>query len=331
MMFTIHHFPDPSIPNTNRPYLIRQVSPCASTGTNATPDSSSSPRNRYQLCEITRIDCSDETMDSATKFESYILPSTELHASPPYVIQDGSLYAVTPVDPLFWFLPDRSLRESLKPAVWEPLSQVIQQFDPVLVSCLSDELQLRHLFSEMHIEDHEPLVQFSVESALLWLQSKQEHVELTLLDQAQSQLSQSKKANGAFCSGFTISDSTTTEALPCPDENTTPSSAKPFSRNESIQLICQYLSPGWRERFLLHLQVDAALVLQVSPERRKRPKVMMNDGPEQWHATNGASDTAPAAPTAKPMTAGAKRLLKATSNTRGLQTISSFFQKGKSK
>jgi hypothetical protein len=331
MMFTVHPLPDPSVPNTKRPYLIREVSPCTTVENDGTHEVFT-PR-RYQLCEITRIGCLDETtMDTTTKYESYILSSTGLHASPPYVIQDGSLYVMTPVDPLFWFLPDLSLAQPTpKPAVWEPLSQFVQQYDPILVSCLSDQSQLLHLLTEMHIEDHEPLVQCSVEKTLLWLQRKQEQLELTLRDQAQTQLSQSKKANGAFCSGFTIAESTApTVTPPDSDENASPT-AKPICRNESIQLVCQYLSPAWRERFLQHLQVDAALVLQASPDRRKRPKVIVSDGPEPWHATIGASDSAPAAPAAKPMTAGAKRLLKATSSSRGLQSISSFFQKGKSK
>ena len=316
--FTIHLLPDPSAPHTMRPYLIREGS---ASGTNASS----------QLCEITRVaPLLDEAdaLDATTHYESYIFPSDGVQ-SPPYVLQDGSLYVITPVDPLFWFLPtlvDTSTT-SIRPPVWEPLSQLLQSFDPVLVSCLSAS-QWRHVCAELRLDtDEEPMVQCSVDQALSWLQRKQAALAAALQQQSASSLEQKK---GAFLSGFTLAESSNGI-----DENAIPAveTKHPSQQTyESIQLMCQYLSPAWSERFLQHLSVDPVHIWP--PQDRKRPKTLPVGGdvpevgfnPLSYGNNNDGLSSAVIPP--KSISAGAKRLMKATAS-RGLQSVSSFFKKTK--
>jgi hypothetical protein len=420
---TIHNLPDPSAVNLHRPYFIYKK-PIIRTNDDDEDDETkwNGERRLYEntLCEMTLVGSSsrcsnsgvDDTNDLTTKYESFIVQSNssgsqqqQQQKQQSYVVQDGTLYVVTPVDPLFWLLrdvditgiPSSILSSEHHPVVhrsavassqqqqqWQPLSQFLHSYDPILVSCIPDEKQLEHLLMTMQLDDDhdtESYVLFSIDKAVRWLERKQQRMECTLWEMYNCSNENGQLAdhstwngnNGAFALGFTIA-TTSVDIQQDQQQLSIPRSAsderpkqcenerqlferKQHIRNESIQLVCNYLSPVWRQRFLDHLQVDPSILL-LTPDRHGTNK-RSKQNPTEDGTTHNAStitsavsvdwnmslistncdDTDPGQskhekqfPTKKlivqPISAGAKRLLKV--NQRGLQNISSFFgiQKG---
>ena len=132
-------------------------------------------------------------------------------------------------------------------------------------------------------------------------------------------------------------------------------------KEESIQLICNYLSPAWQDHFVQYLKIhdpEFALLQQMTNEQQepntttsinqnKRSKTSEIDMDMKittptvdWNTsfttnTNDMSTTTTTATATsskkqllllQPITAGAKRLLKV--NQRGIQSVSSFFGGG---
>jgi hypothetical protein len=450
LSFTVHCLPDPSLVVTGsriqqlRPYLLypRQESTLQNVTSIA-----------YQLCEMTLIqDDSYVTKDDhayvnnadnpdSNQFQSFFLSTKTNDANTDtttitsltndtitssFIVQNGSLYVITPVDPLFWLFRDTYLSTTTEDNAtvtdskqrssqqqqqqqWQPLSQFMQDYDPVIRQSIVEPTrhnnyhQYQHVLKEyvLSADEDEVLVQFSVDKALVWLQCKQQKVEQYLLLQQQQttllQLSSSSCYNsnnntnstqhnnsnscGAFTAGFTIATSTA-EKKPATDTaivaipNETVQQQDQASQEqqrqqqrvheESIQLVCHYLSPAWQDCFLQYIHTDRS-VLQHPPSKEKlndthskRFKVLTEEGATQdgtlltipitgirvdWNqsltTTNTTAATTTIIPTTgqsksstsksvlKPITAGAKRLLKV--NQRGIQSVSSFFGGGTNK
>jgi hypothetical protein len=343
--------PDPSS-GAVRPYLVQRSSCCGI------------------LCEMS---CAKSPLTLDDSYQSFAVGGQ-------FIVKNGTLHTITRVDPLFWFLVDEHLttvvREngnkadgSVRQQQWQPLSQILSECNPLLVCCLkgedgSDASQLQHLYAEMSLDgggDGDAYIKFSVEKALHWLEMKYQVLEPILyrqLENEQRRAASVRGANesgGAFLLGFTIASTneeenkrnqvelvTTNEPLKQDQLNP---GLQQQAKDASIQIVCNYLSPSWRQRFLQHLQLESSEVLESSfslksrssAKRQKqesscadssmpKPKLL----PSDWNDAVSAADTeaanrlvSKAKMTIQPITAGAKKLLKA--NKRGLQKMSSFF------
>jgi hypothetical protein len=336
-------------PSQLRPYfLLRRERPLLQTSDpnkdsvmgNITPNPPASTRSPYEeesyhLCEMTLIEdmtnskSSNAMNDSNNNntYQSFLISNNRNNSnnndtsSSSYVVQDGSLYTMTPMDPLFWLLRDSylpipstnttiSLTTSSSTTIirmdiesppppwpkqqWQPLLQFLQEYDPVIQKCVygkqSAQPQYKHLLNEMSMGNHTInddddddsmiLVQFSIEKALLWLHRKQQTVEQYLLHSAStpppnvcshSENGSASRHSGAFSSGFTIakenkatavSTNTTATNVENNDEKEQKQNEKRqqqqlhnMVKEESVQLVCNYLSPAWQDHFLQYLKI----------------------------------------------------------------------------
>jgi hypothetical protein len=345
--------PDPSS-RTIRPYLVHR----------------SSSTSSGILCEI---GCAKSPLTLDDSYQSFAVGGQ-------FIVKNGTLHTITRIDPLFWFLDDEHLtsvvREngtkadgSARQQQWQPLSQILSECNPLLVCCLkgrdgNDATQLQHLYAEMSLDgggDDDTYVKFSVEKALRWLEMKYQVIEPILhrqLENEQRRAASVRGANGtggAFLSGFTIASTNEDDYKRNQVELATTNG--PWKRDQlnpelqqrakeaSIQIVCNYLTPSWRQRFLQHLQLESSEVLESSFSLKprssvKRQKQQTSDAessmpkpkllPSDWNDAVSAADTEAAnrlvsktKMACQPITAGAKKLLKA--NKRGLQKMSSFF------
>jgi Ydr279p protein triple barrel domain len=318
--FEIHNLADPATGEV-RPYLV-----CGK-----------------QLCEMTAVNSSCALDDN---YRSFAVAGTGVAVQ--YIVQNGTLHVISPVDALFWLLRDEQLScDVTSKAQWQPVNQILNQYDPVIANSIKQQpKQLKHVMVEMALSEDETYAKFSVDNAVRWLQSKQQAVEAVLYRQIVQHTAKkqtSPTGGGAFLSGFTIAEDESENARLNRNVTTTTQTKtdnsvqlKQRAKEESIQVVCNYLSPLWRERFLQHLQVSAN-ILESGEQQAKRPKVaesslshVLPPVRTDWNAAvSGVDDAASkqktkaAAAIANPITAGSKRLLKA--NKKGLQKMSSFF------
>ena len=376
---------------------------------------------RYQLCEMTLMvnhmvnnNNSSSNNNNNNSYQSFLIANHNPGDSPSYVVQDGSLYALTPLDPLFWLLRDSYLPTTMAKShttneapklQWQPLWQFLQEYDPVVQQCVGATVpprQYRHLLNEMSMGDDDEddstvLVQFSVEKALRWLHLKQQTVEQYLLQSttstSPSPTNHASQPKGGFSSGFTIAKENNHGATTVPNTTTTTatitaqldaeSKGPPERHNnnnnddeneetqaewrrwmmikeESIQLVSNYLSSAWQAQWLHYLNqqqhdpeyarwIQQQQVAETTTTPRCSSAMNNNDDTTttttrttqptvDWNmsltttTTMGSSTESSSLHVSKPppMTAGAKRLLKPSSQQqRGLQSVASFFQSKK--
>ena len=316
----------------------------------------------YQLCEMTMIDDDDAMNSSNTmnedkqNYHSFLISNrnhNDTNTLSSYVVQNGSLYVMTPIDSLFWLLRDTYLpsttttsnttsstiildTEPPKKQQWQPLLQFLQEYDPVIQKCVygpnktQQQQQYKHLLNEMSLGNHTDdddnndvddsmtLVQFSIEKALLWLHQKQQTMERYLLRVVSSSSSQQQQHHhhnnnsnrnsntsgnnnnnnkGAFTSGFTVAKENKITAcnmtINVENEEKQEQERKEqqqqqyriMVKEESMQLVCNYLTPAWQDHFLQYMRdhdPDYALVqwkneppenlLEPNKDRNKRSK-----------------------------------------------------------
>lgn len=226
------------------------------------------------------------------------------------IVQNGTLYVITPVDPLFWFLKDDHItavvdNETNRPK-WQPISQLLSHYDATIVQCMRSHdnnwEQLRHIFMEMVLDgddedsdkSNERFAKFSVERALVWLERKYQAVKPVLHRQLKEQgrraAARSKTQQGAFLPGFTVASAPTQpepdsdskkHAIPTElqDDNQTIEAEQALceqAKAASIQVVCNYLSPSWRLHFLQHLKLEASDILESSEERISKKRVKLS-------------------------------------------------------
>jgi Ydr279p protein family (RNase H2 complex component) wHTH domain len=267
---------------------------------------------------------------------------------------------------------------------WQPLNQLLASFDTTISSCLqSNTKQLNHIFATMNLGEDEIYYKFSVEKSLQWLTRKQKAVEAVLLKQQQlrhksSSSHQQNERNpvenystsiGSFSKGFNLSNDhiremNTHESLAAANDhkdgdnrnaNDDDDSRKRQCYEESIQLVCHYLTNSWRVKFIgyLHLPNDDVLLSDNARSKKMANKKRSVDDcnndattasstfsngmppiisarPDFSSATYIAKDdkTKLMKSTQKAITSGAKRLQKV--NTKGMQKMNSFFTAKKS-
>jgi len=180
-----------------------------------------------------------------------------------------------------------------------------------------DRDQLPHLLERIDIGDREYCFRFSEARALRWLSRKRRSVESVLLaherraaehedkvaaaEAALEQKSQQGSAcGGAFSSSFQLPEELVSHQTENERPNTTgkgedngrddattknaAASAKAIARarEESVQIVCNYLNSYWRERFLRNLELTDEVLLDAEAKRKRKRE---NEAPADVGAT----------------------------------------------
>jgi ribonuclease H2 subunit B len=231
--------------------------------------------------------------------------------------RNNYLHVITPVDPLFWVLPQCTIKSSQ----WQPLS-----LPPI------KDIKLETLFSSMNLGEDELVYKFSSEKALGWLRRKQERVQ-TVMEVKQSNLA-TKRAS-AVPSNFQLAEEDMPKTVsPVSSQETSVPTKNTRARDESIQLICSYLNAAWIEAFLTHLNESPDALMDATAAENKRRRVSHEmpvvQAAQDWNLmmSTGISTATTEAESKKPpikVSAAIKRLAKV--NTKGMKTMNSFFKK----
>lgn len=245
------------------------------------------------------------------------------------VISNGALHVMTRIDPLFFIL--RSLSKASHQ--WQPLDQL------EVPSGISVELgQWKHLYVVKHLGDDLILYKFSPEKALAWLVKKQEAAHGILCQQLLDTKQSNEKENlegggGAFSNNFKLAD----DEKEHKDKNTTPETTKShlsctergFLKEESVQVVCEYLEKEWQCKLRNHLGLQES---EPASNTNKRSRASWEANPGQDDANQLLAFTMGTAASTKEedvkkkepaKSAGLKRLAKV--NTKGMKSLSNFF------
>lgn len=288
------------------------------------------------------------------------------------VISNGNLHVATRIDPLFLalgYVDADSLQQ------WQPFDQWLDglALPQALQQALSVE-QWKHLCDTKGMygdadgdDDDLVLYKFNPDKVLSWLEIKYQRALKVLQEQyvarsLQEQVirAQNKENQGAFHSGFQpapeedLPSTTTLTPPPMTPTTTLSEDQMRLAREESLQLVCEYLSQEWRTKLTdkVGLSPDALL----SERQRRRAKqeekddgggMSNNKKRASWEAPAGhdesqellqftmgnnsaAGDDAEDIKAAKQKhdkihakTHGVKRLAKVS--TKGMKSLSSFF------
>lgn len=309
------------------------------------PDPSTGENRQYFVTEDYQI---MEVQSLEADFSSYFV---ERH-----VVQDGNLYMVNRVDPLFFFLSAQSItvenkeKEGKRP--WRPVDQTVANDNvphEVQRALLTDfgRCQLRHLCVTFQNDDLF-FLKFDTKKALQWLQKKQEGLLKCMIHQHNEQSrkgklhrnvdgssSQATKAKGSISDTFIIPDQKELESSKDATSGS-PSSFDPTCLSEAqkqglkvecLQIVCNYLNDEWSRAFVDHLGLTVPLSTEppngkngnqtaVSPDRPST-----QDGSGDTSLSSSSLSTKKTAQTAQ--SAGNKQLAKV--KTKGMKSIASFF------
>ncbi|KAG7355820.1 Ydr279p protein family RNase H2 complex component [Nitzschia inconspicua] len=302
-----------------------------------------------------------------------------------HIVKDGNLYLINPVDPLFLYVASQEYHllpsSSTSQKSWQPLEQFLEELQPntkqpVLPRDIHPAItphQLQHVCMTFE-NDGVMYFRFDVSKTLQWLHQKQKRLLQCLIRQDQEEQQRKTKL-------FVTSTNTTTnqndtdddDYFYMPDEKpvnatSTPnkdsddihktSSASPpvmisdtkALEIQSLQIVCNYLTETWAEKFVQHLgfSIDQIhhkkasntkdVVLgsrnEASPSSTTSVPASDTTGYTIQRVVTQTIDTATTALTTQTksdskklqhsqLTAANKRLAKV--NTKGMKSIASFF------
>jgi hypothetical protein len=243
-----------------------------------------------------------------------------------YVVGNGNLHTVSPVDPLFWFLAVHNHTvvtegNDKQQQQWQPLEQILADsaLDRHIVEAVTDRKQLGHIFQTMQLpgaeEDEERYYKFSEPKTLEWLTHKQQRVE-TVLWQQESHVLEGKEqqqdasmetenvdsGGGAFSSSFNVAADLQPESAQSSQSNEESGKEQREKelhqrcREESVQVVCTYLNSVWRERFLLHLKLNETVLM--SPKKRRQ--LQQKEQQQQQQASGSSQKNGEQAPSFMP-------------------------------
>ncbi len=224
--------------------------------------------------------CGDGSTDDV-KYASFLVGSR--------VVSNGELHVVTSVDPLFWILyyyPPEEVNNNNNNNTnnnnhgnntkqWQPLHQMMEQDIPnemlrsIVLHGEGIKGQLGHVYdtTQLEVGDDGTFYKFSVTRSLQWLQRKQERVYQVLLTQSQQEEQQVQHRDGTFAATFQCGDEDDDEGETNKDESFVEAHAE-AAKEDSIQVICNYLTPAWQTLFLQHLSCADDILL--SPKQRQQ-------------------------------------------------------------
>jgi hypothetical protein len=251
-----------------------------------------------------------------------------------HVVQDGNLYILNHVDPLFFVLAAHGVPDETQKSSWQPFDQTIGSL-PQEIRKAVVETQMGHVCQTLCNDqtDNVTYLKVSVPKALGWLQKKQERVYQCLLQQDQAKQKREGQQFSNTQQGGSVS---ATFNMPEDPMAATPSKQQDGDamitsqtkqlKVDSIQIVCSYLSEDWSKKFLESTNLTREDIF---------PTVSSKKGVQQSRTTSTPASQAVAeeTPTKKKMeasrTMGNKRLAKV--NTRGMATLGSFFGAPKKK
>jgi hypothetical protein len=256
------------------------------------PDPADASHQRTYLVTAEKTICELQAFAPATDYGSFFVNGA-------YVIGNGNLHTVSPVDPLFWFLAVHNhtvmSEEKQEKQQWQPLEQILadQALDRRIVEAVTDRKQLGHIFETMQLpgagDDEETYYMFSASRTLAWLTNKQQRVETVLWQQESHLLGREEQqqdametenadsGGGAFSSSFNVA----ADLKPQSEINAESTHAgkeqrekelRQRCREESVQVVCTYLNSVWRERFLLHLKLNETCLMSAKQRRQLQLK-----------------------------------------------------------
>ena len=308
---------------------------------------SSEDKSRNRLCELSML--APLGVDDGHSYSSFMIKSE----SAATVVGNSNLYTLTDVDPLFFLLPMELDENTSSTGVtghgsdemtnnplhkWQPLDQILSTLDPILKSCV-DPAQVLHLFAIMQLGPGEVFYKFSKGRALTWLTKKQRSVNQFLVEhrKREKESKDSKYSSslsgggpGAFAEGFYVPADSRTQQLPVESTKVTDvTNLSRLAKEESIQIICGYLSHEWRALFLDHLNESEDVLQNHRARATKRAQTEVASSTATMSTVPSNADSLHKLPLEKKakketaMPAGIKKL--AAVNTKGMKKMSSFF------
>ena len=331
--------PSPSDPTQEQDYLL--------VTTTTTTTANGSHTTASHLMELQTLDSDNPSAATAhqQQYQAWFVGNT--------VVANGKLYVVSRVDPLFWMLaridvPALSAAASAgttsQQQPWQPLDQLLVGV-PTPVQQALDPRQMQHLAATYNMgddddDDDEVFYKWTLPKIMAWLDQKQQSVvrvlEHQLWQQLQHEQASSQHGGGAFCAGFSLRSEPTaaavSETITPPSSNTTPTLTAAHhqqAKHESLQIVCNYLSPSWQTAWLEdHLQLEATTVLQDPVAQQAAQKRIRRDTTTPSTTTTMNQSVAAVTPVAPPapkpkLSFGHKQLLKV--NKKGMKPMTSFF------
>ena len=310
------------------------------TTTTATTTSTTTDKQQQQQYHIY------EVQSLETKYGSYFLGS--------HVVSDGNMYIATRVDPLFfvlYYLTSPSSSSSSSSNKWQPLDQL--EIPEIIRTVISNDKQYHHLCQvNNQLGDDMLLYKLSHDNVLKWLTRKQEKAYHVLHDQAilarrkAEEEAVNGSSNSAMSKGFYLLDdhhhhhhhnnnnnnnvpaattTTATTTTPLQDSTCTSlpfelsSSEQSTVHQHSMQIVCDYVTPEWRTKYMEHVgQPEAVLMVAAAVEENKTPKRTWEDADMMMNVVTVEKKKKPEA-----QSMGLKRLQKVS--TKGMKSLSSFF------
>lgn len=259
-----------------------------------------------------------------------------------HVVKDGNLYVLNSVDPLFFVLRDcENQKQSMS---WQPFDQTLEYLvSEQIIRDFVAESQLGHICQTLCNDqtDNVTYYKFSETKALVWLQKKQERVHQCLIRQDKErqyrrqellskrpQGSSSSRAGGSISSTFYIPEDPMVEPCSQSKDDEAAASLKTFQqlRLESIQIVCNYLSDAWTERFLNAVDVSEDQVFAQVQAKTSLPAVTNSTATRTTTPVN----VTPKAIKLEPARSIANKKLEKV-NKRGMSSLTSFFGPPKKK
>jgi hypothetical protein len=278
------------------------------------------------------------------------------------VISNGALHVATRMDPLYFVLHSLSKDTQQQQHQWQPLDQ-LDIPNSVQEALCRDLNQYKHICSIKTLGDDLILYKYSQEKAIKWLVKKQEQVLIILKQQLLHAKQENKtstqrlisQGGGAFSNTFhLVPPDNDDDTSHCQNNNNNDKSEVVLSSTElqtakeqSVQVVCEYLSSEWQTKLLSHLHMSRATVEHTQDADSNKTSASLKRSRECWETTtpgqcdadnllqltmgtgNHTKEEASAAKKQQAKTAGLKRLAKV--NTKGMKTLSSFFGAPKKK
>lgn len=286
---------DPNLATASTSFSLDQQSNALATKNQCEclqlPDPADASHQRTYLVTAEKAICELQAFAPAADYGSFFVNGE-------YVIGNGSLHTVSPVDPLFWFLDVHNhtvteVEKGQQQQQWQPLEQILadQALDRHIVAAVTDRKQLGHIFQTMQLpgaeEDEERYYKFSAPKTLEWLTNKQQRVENVLWQQESHLLEREEQqqdatetenldnGGGAFSSCFNVAADLQPDTQSQNDAESAHAGKEQREkelhqrcREESVQIVCTYLNSVWCERFLLHLRLNETILM--SPKKRRQ-------------------------------------------------------------
>jgi hypothetical protein len=247
-----------------------------------------------------------EVQSLETKYGSYFVGSQ--------VFNNGALHLATRIDPLFFVLASIPVTNTQ----WQPLDQQLSLVPEAVQSSIVDCKQYHHLFKvNTQLGDDMILYKMSEEKVLQWLTLKQQRAfNIMKMELIEEKRKQATRTISSKSDSFNLvdEDETCTEAF-VPSLSLT-NHEEDCVKQHSIQVVCEYLSTEWRNKFLTKMGTDESCLAVEEAASKKRPR-------EVVAAYVVKPEVAAAKPQQNAQSAGLKRLKKVS--TKGMHSLASFF------